>query len=141
MTTDRKPLTHARQADTAKPEAKPYKLNAGDGLFLEVMPNGSKRWRLRYFFVGKEKMLSLGLFPAVGLQAAKDARDQARRLLTQGINPSEQRKDDKAADKLADANSFEAIAREWLDRQTDKAEAARSKARWLLPISRQTYAA
>lgn len=71
----RKPLTHARQAEVAKPENTPYKLNAGDGLFLQVMPNSSKRWRLRYFYLGKEKMLSVGVFPVTGLQAAKDARD------------------------------------------------------------------
>ena len=53
--TTRKPLTHARQADTAKPEEKPYKLSAGEGLFLEINPNGSKRWRLRYFLLAKKK--------------------------------------------------------------------------------------
>ncbi len=131
----RKPLTHARQADTAKPEEKAYKLNAGDGLFLEVTPKGNKRWRLRYFFAGKEQMLSLGQYPAIGLQEAKQARDDAHRLVAQGVNPSDQRKDDKAAQKLAISNSFEAIAKEWLERQTDKAEVTRSKATWLLQFA------
>lgn len=130
--TERKPLTHARQAETAKPEAKPYKLNAGDGLFLEVMPNESKRWRLRYFFLGKEQMLSLGLFPAVGLQDAKESRDAARKLLAQGLNPSEQRKDDKAAAMLAAASSFEVIANEWMDRRSNSSESTRRQDRRLL---------
>lgn len=128
----RKPLTHSRQAETAKPEAKPYSLNAGNGLFLEVTPEGSKRWRLRYTFAGKRGLLSMGLFPDVGLEAAKSARDAARKLLAQGINPSEKRKDDKAATVLAASNSFEAIAREWMERQTDKAEVTREKSAWLL---------
>lgn len=128
----RKPLTHARQAETAKAESKPYSLNAGDGLFLEVTPEGSKRWRFRYTYAGKRCLLSMGLFPAVGLQEAKDARDNARKLLTQGINPSDKRKDDKAATLLAATNSFEAIAREWMERQTDKAEVTRQKSAWLL---------
>jgi integrase len=118
MATVRKPLTHTRQADTAKPEAKAYTLNAGSGLFLEVMPNGSKRWRFRYFFMDKEKMLSMGLYPDVGLQAAAKARDAARQLLAQGINPSEQRKDASHAKKQAHANTFEVVAAEWFTQES-----------------------
>jgi len=131
----RKPLTHTRQAEVAKPEERPYKLNAGDGLFLQVMPNGSKRWRLRYFYLGKEKMLSVGLFPATSLQAAKDARDAAKKLLAQGTDPSQKRADDKSASLMAQENSFQAIAEEWLGRQTDKAEATRTKSKWLLSFA------
>jgi integrase len=141
MATARKPLTHTRQADTAKPEAKPYTLNAGGGLFLEVMPNGSKRWRLRYFFDGKEKMLSMGLYPDVGLQAATTARDAARQLLAQGINPSEQRKADASNEQAARTNTFELVAAEWFEKQsahwsaTHKARTAgmlkRNLGRWL----------
>lgn len=69
----RKPLTHHRQAEAAKPEAKPYKLNAWDGLFPEVTPKGFKRWRFRYFFNWKEQMPSMGLLPAIGLVDAKEA--------------------------------------------------------------------
>lgn len=75
---DRKPLTHSRQVDTAKPEEKPYTLNAGDGLFLEIMPNGAKWWRFRFAFAGKRGLLSMGVYPAVGLAEAKAARDDAR---------------------------------------------------------------
>jgi integrase len=114
----RKPLTHTRQADTAKPETKPYTLNAGNGLFLEVMPNGSKRWRFRYFFMGKEKMLSMGLYPDVGLQAATTARDTARQLVAQGINPSEQRKAENNSKREAHTNTFEIVAAEWFEKQS-----------------------
>lgn len=84
----RKPLTHTRQAEAAKPESRPCRLNAGDGLFLEVIPSGAKRWRLRYFHLGKETMLSLGKYPAVGLAEAKEARDVSRKLLAMGTNPA-----------------------------------------------------
>lgn len=133
--TPRKPLTHARQAETAKPESKPYSLNASGGLFLEVTPKGSKLWRFRYTFGGKPGLLSMGLFPAVSLLEAKEARDAARKLLAQGTNPSEQRKGDKSAAKHAIANSFRAVAHEWLDRQTDKAETTNTKSRWLLQLA------
>lgn len=132
---ERKPLTHARQVDAAKPEQKTYKLNAGDGLFLEVTPAGSKRWRLRYHFAAKEKMLSLGIYPAVSLMEAREARDAAQNLIARGIDPSDHRKEEKEAAKQAAANSFEAIALEWLERQTDKAETTQSKGRWLLQFA------
>lgn len=131
----RKPLTHTRQAEAAKAESKPYKLNAGEGLFLEVMPNGSKRWRLRYFFQSKEKMLSLGIFPAIGLQDARDRRDDAKRLLARGTDPSEKRRDDRAATLLAAENTFEAIAREWMERHPPGAESTMKKTKWLLQFA------
>jgi integrase len=99
------------------------------------MPNGTKKWVWRYFYLNKAKMLSMGLFPAVGLSEAKTNRDEAKKLLAQGINPSLKRKDDKAAALLAQENSFQAIAMEWLERQTDKAEATRTKSAWLLSFA------
>lgn len=134
MTDDasRKPLTHARQADTAKPEAKTYHLQVGDGLSLEITPEGAKRWRFRYSFLGKRKLISMGIYPAIGLAEAKGARDAAKKLLAQGKDPSEKRQEEKAAQKLSHAHSFAAIAKEWLDRQTDKAQVTRDKAQWLL---------
>ncbi|MAL94575.1 MAG: integrase [Haliea sp.] len=128
----RKPLTHARQADAAKPEARPYTLKAGDGLFLKVMPNGTKKWVWRYFYLKKAKSLSMGLYPAVGLAEAKAARDEARKLLAQGEDPSQRRKDEKASALLEQENTFKAVAEEWQARQTDKAEATRTKSAWLL---------
>lgn len=130
--TERKPLTHTRQADAAKPESVPYNLDAGGSLFLKIMPNGTKKWQWRYFYLKKAQTLSMGLYPAVGLAEAKEARDAAKKLLAQGINPSKKRQADKVATLQAHQNSFEAIAEEWLARQTDKAETTRTKATWLL---------
>ncbi len=97
----------------AKPDDKPRKLADGKGLFLLVTPKGGKWWRLKYRFNGKEKLLSLGTYPDVSLKAARDRRDEARRLLSEGIDPSEHRKAMKSMQAERSANSFEVIAREW----------------------------
>ena len=97
----------------AKPGGKATKLFDGGGLYLEVSPNGGKWWRLKYRFAGKEKRLSLGVYPDVSLKDARLRRDTSRKLLADGVDPSENRKAMKSA--LADnaANSFEVVAREW----------------------------
>lgn len=77
---------------TAKPEEKAYKLTDGEGMVLLVHPNGSKYWRLRYRFGGKEKMLALGKYPEVSLADARARRDEARKLLANGVDPSENKK-------------------------------------------------
>lgn len=74
------PLTDL-SARNAKPQDKPYRLADGLGMYLEVMPNGSKYWRLKYRIAGKEKRLALGVYPSVGLAQARTARDDARRLI------------------------------------------------------------
>jgi integrase len=94
---------------TAKPGEKPRRLFDGGGLYLEVAPAGGKGWRLKYRFAGREKRISLGVYPAVGLREARDRRDSARKQLAAGIDPSAARK----AQKVAEADSFEAVAREW----------------------------
>lgn len=99
---------------TAKPKDKAYKLPREDGLYLLVNPNGSKWWRLSYTFAGKEKLLSVGTYPEVSLKLARERRDEARRLLAEGIDPSEHRKAIKAADADAGANTFKTVALEWL---------------------------
>jgi integrase len=96
----------------AKPKDKPYKLSDGQGLYLEVMPGGSKLWRLKYRHAGKEKRLALGAYPAVPLQKARQRRDEARQQLAEGIDPSEQKKAAKRAQK-AEEQTFERVAREW----------------------------
>lgn len=98
----------------AKPAAKPTKLFDGGGLYLEISPAGGKWWRLKYRIDGKEKRLSLGVYPEVSLKDARDRRDEARKLLANGVDPSENRKAKKAAKVNQIANSFEIIAREWL---------------------------
>ena len=103
----------------AKSQEKPYKLFDGDGLYLEVMPIGSKLWRLKFQKPnGKESRMSLGTFPEISLEQARARRQDARKLLAQGIDPSENRKEEKvakqkqAADKdLQDEMTFERIAR------------------------------
>jgi integrase len=98
---------------SAKPTEKPQKLADEKGLFLLVHPNGSKYWRLKYRFDGKEKGLAFGVYPDVGLKDARAKRDEARRLLADGLDPSEHRKANKNARADAVGNSFEAVAREW----------------------------
>ena len=97
----------------AKRGAKPVKLYDERGLFLIVTPTGGKWWRFRYSFDGKEKLLALGTYPDVTLASARDRRDQARTLLADGTDPSEQRKADKATRAGLAANTFEVIGREW----------------------------
>ena len=97
----------------AKPGAKPAKLADEKGMFLLVTPAGGKWWRLKYRIGGKEKLLSLGTYPEVSLKDARERRDDARKLLASGIDPSENRKAVKAAKTDRAANSFEVIAREW----------------------------
>ena len=95
----------------AKPKAKAVKLFDGGGLYLEVNPAGGKWWRWKYRFGGKEKRLSLGVYPDVSLKAAREKRDAARQQLAAGINPGQARRAEKLA--RAGAESFEAIARQW----------------------------
>ncbi len=100
----------------AKPRERLYKLADEKGLYLEVTPTGGKWWRWKYRFAGKEKRLSMGTYPETSLKEARNRRDEARRLLAQGVDPSEHRKAMKAS-QSADAESFEAIAREWYGKQ------------------------
>ena len=97
----------------AKPAEKAKKLFDGGGLYLEVAPSGGKWWRLKYRFGGKEKRLSLGVYPDVSLKDARERRDEARKLLANEIDPSEYRKAKNAAKVERAENSFEVVAREW----------------------------
>jgi len=97
----------------AKPGGKPAKLFDERGLFLIVTPGGGKWWRFRYKADGKEKLLSLGVYPDIGLKDARARRDTARKLLAEGIDPGENRKAQKATKQDRAANSFEVVAREW----------------------------
>lgn len=97
----------------AKPTDKPYSLPDGRGLSILIHPTGGKWWRLRYRFEAKPKLLSLGVYPDVGLKDARDRRDAARKLLADGIDPGENRKATKATKVERAANSFEVVAREW----------------------------
>jgi len=98
---------------TGKTTDKPYKMGDAGGLYLEVAPSGGKWWRLKYRHGGKEKRLSLGVYPDVSLKDARQRRDDARKLLANDVDPAENRKATKAAKVERAGNSFEVIAREW----------------------------
>ena len=106
------PITDVKVRN-AKPEAKPYKLSDGGGLFLLVQPTGGKWWRYKYRFAGKEKLLALGSYPDVSLAEARERHVQARKALAAGNDPNEVKKEAKRLVVLNSENTFEAIAREW----------------------------
>ncbi|CAE6826731.1 tyrosine-type recombinase/integrase [Paraburkholderia aspalathi] len=110
------PLTEM-QVRKAKPAEKSYRLADGKGLYLEVMPNGSRYWRMKYRFDGKEKRAAFGVYPEVTLAEARKACLAARQLLAAGTDPSEQKKEVKRARALEAVSSFEAVAREWFESQ------------------------
>lgn len=105
-----------KEIENAKAEDKPRKLADEKGLFLLITPKGGKWWRLKYRFGGKEKLLSLGVYGDVSLKAARERRDEARRLLAEGIDPGHHRKTAKRMQSERAANSFETVAREWFSK-------------------------
>lgn len=107
-----------RACKNAKPRDTSYRLSDGQGLYLEVMPNGSRYWRCKYRFGGKEKRLALGVYPAISLKEARGKRDAARKQVANGVDPGAAKRAAKAAQ--AGADSFEAIAREWLEQTAAK---------------------
>lgn len=106
-----------------KPREKAYKLFDERGLYLLVTPAGARLWRFKYRLAGREKLLALGAYPDVSLRQARDRREDARRLVADGIDPSARRQ----AEKAAGADTFEAIAREWLALLAAKLEPATIK--------------
>lgn len=104
---------NARQIDTAKPKEKEYKLTDGGGLYLLVKPNGAKYWRFKYRVLGKEKKLSIGVYPDISLADARLKREEARKIVALGGDPSEEKKAEKLAQKANVENTFKAIALEW----------------------------
>ena len=105
------------KARNAKPQARPYKISDGEGLFLLVATTGSKYWRLKYFYAGKEKLLALGVYPEVGLGDARERRAQAQKTLAAGKDPGEVKKEIKRLTVLKNENAFEAVAREWFEKR------------------------
>ncbi|MCU6422058.1 tyrosine-type recombinase/integrase [Klebsiella aerogenes] len=96
---------------TAKPTDKQYKLTDGSGMHLLVHPNGSKYWRLQYRYDGKQKMLALGVYPEITLADARARRDKARKLLANGVDPGDKKKNDKV--EQSKARTFKEVAIEW----------------------------
>jgi hypothetical protein len=100
----------------AKPRTKPYKMFDTDGLFLVVNPSGGRWWRQRYRYAGKEQLLSLGTYPEVSLADARERRDALRKQVASGIDPSMQRREQKAALVFEKDNTFKAISAEWMEK-------------------------
>ena len=109
----------------AKPADKPYKLFDERGLYLIVHPNGGRWWRFKYTVGGREKLISLGTYPDVSLKRAREKRDDARSHVADGVDPSDKRQ----AERLAQADTFEAVAREWLPKQSFTPKSLQ-KAKW-----------
>ncbi len=105
---------------TAKAKDKQYKLSDSSGLYLLVQPNGKKYWRLKYYFAGKEKLLSIGVYPVIGLSEAREKCLLAKKQLTNNIDPSEHKKEQKLKNLVNAENSFKSIAIEWHNNQKHK---------------------
>ncbi len=125
------PLTDSA-IKAAKPKDRAYKKADGQGMYLEVMPTGSKLWRLKYRFHGKETRISFGAYPTVTLQQARKKRDEARELLAQGLDPAAERRADSLAKRIQ-GTTFETLANEWYEYNSPRwAESTRYKARLYL---------
>ncbi|PHM73655.1 integrase [Xenorhabdus kozodoii] len=101
------------QVETVKPQDKDSKLSDGGGLYLLVKTTGSKYWRLKYRIAAKEKLLAIGTFPLITLAEARRKRDEAKKLIAEGIDPNQDKKQKKLAAQGEISNTFESIAREW----------------------------
>ncbi|MCB9965844.1 MAG: integrase arm-type DNA-binding domain-containing protein, partial [Rhodospirillales bacterium] len=107
------------QCRQAEPRDKPYRLSDGGGMYLEVMPNGSKYWRLKYRIHGKEKRYAIGVYPQTSLGEAREEREIAKKKIKGGIDPVSERKQEKRQAEENSANTFKAVALEWFDIQKD----------------------
>lgn len=117
-----------------KPADRIYKKADERGLYVEVRPGGTKLWRLKYRFAGKDKRIALGTYPEVSLAEARRKRDEARQKLRDGIDPLAERQREKLLAQFAAANTFGDIAKEYIDKMVadGRAIATTSKANWLL---------
>lgn len=122
---------------SAKAEGKITKLSDGGWLQLWVTGDGAKRWRLAYRYAGRQKVLAIAVYPPVGLKEARTARQDAKRLLSEGIDPSSAKKQAKAAQASSPANTFEAIGAELVDKKRREGKAANTigKSEWLLSLA------
>ncbi|GMV28579.1 MAG: hypothetical protein AMXMBFR59_07040 [Rhodanobacteraceae bacterium] len=126
------PLTDT-EARKTPPADRPKKLFDGGGLYLLINPNGSRWWRFKYRVAGKEKLLSLGVYPAVSLKAARDRRDELRKQLQAGIDPGRNRRAERQLQAVASSNTFEGVANEWLELHARRlSPASMKKNRWML---------
>ncbi|MEO9469946.1 integrase arm-type DNA-binding domain-containing protein [Parasphingorhabdus sp.] len=120
----------------AKHGPKPIKMFDERGLFLLLQPSGGKLWRLKYRILGKEKKLSLGVYPDVSLKEARKRRDEARTLLANRVDPASVKREQSKSAKREAANTFQAIADEFIEKSAKEGKAAVTikKTRWLLSL-------
>ncbi len=131
------PLTESA-IKAAKPREKDWKLSDEKGLFLLITKGGSKLWRVKFRINGKEKKLSVGAYPEIGLKDARQIRDKARSDLARGVDPARRKQARKIAAKVGAANSFEAVAEEFLEKRAKEglAKPTLTKNRWFLDLLR-----
>lgn len=134
------PLTD-KKIQSLKPKAKPYKVADFDGLYINVSKAGSRLWRFKYRFEGKEGLLSFGVYPAVTLKEARDKRDAARSTLAKGVNPSVLKNEKKAQELSLSENTFNAIADAFFAKaqKEGRAKATLKKLEWLLLDARRDF--
>ncbi|OSJ30849.1 MULTISPECIES: tyrosine-type recombinase/integrase [Bradyrhizobium] len=124
-----------------KPVESDYKRSDSGGLFMLVTKTGSKLWRFSYRFDGKQKLLALGQYPTTGLADARITRDQAKKLLAEGIDPSVDRKEERRNARIARANTFEAVAKELMEKFEAEGDASTTlkKKQWLLDFANKEF--
>lgn len=122
------------QVRALKPRARVYKVGDEHGLYMEVHPNGSKLWRLKYPYLGRDKRIAFGRYPEVGLAEARQRRDEARKQLRDGIDPAAERKREKLLALYNAANTFSDVAKEYIEKMVaeGRGEATTTKATWSL---------
>jgi integrase len=126
---------------SAKPREKPFKLSDGGGLFLLVQPNATKLWRLAYRFDGKQKLLALGQYPIISLADARIRRDAAKKLLSDGVDPSIERKAERRTAQMSRRNTFKAVAEELMEKFEAEGDALATlkKKQWLLDFANTEF--
>ena len=134
------PLNDAKLRNL-KPKAKTYKVSDSGGLYIEVTPTGSRLWRLKYRFEGREKRLSFGPYPAVLLADAREARDKAKAMLAKEIDPGAAKQAEKQARRAIAKHTFEKLADALLEkgRQEGRAKATQTKNAWLLDMAKADF--
>jgi hypothetical protein len=129
-----------------KPRDRVYKVGDEHGLYIEVHPNGSKLWRLKYRHLGRDTRISFGCYPEVGLAEARRKRDESRQKLRDGVDPAAERKREKLLALYNAANTFGDVAKEYIEKMVaeGRAETTTTKTTWLLeqlaPIARNAIA-
>lgn len=116
--------------DKLQPKEKSYKKFDGEGLYLEIMPSGKKYWRLKYYYLGREKRISLGKYPVVTLNQARQKRTNAKQLLDAGIDPSENRIEQNKLIRRQQNNTFQIVAKEWYGKKKDNWSVQHAKNVW-----------